>query len=204
MGAQCREEVAALKGLAQRVRAELEVSASRAYAQQIPLSWVGQYICQEAVEQVLQGAQAVLRELGLEDAKLLQIPAEELSPLWTKRLQASQTSSWRGAPEVVELQYATIRDVASAAYTAMKQQARNSHLLQFGPPPGVAELPALASLEKSKSLPIPFILEGNPATVQDKRYQRYMSHVAARRRRPGARSTWCHVPPDTARPDLYT
>ena len=63
--------------------------------------------------------------------------------------------------------------------------------------------PALSSLEKSKTLPMPFIRTGNPATVLEHRYRTYVSHTAARRRVPGPRATSCVLPSDTLRPELY-
>lgn len=186
------------------IRRELEVAATRMIAQQVPLPWVGQYICQEAVEQVLVGAVGVLHELGLQDATLLRVPPAELAPLWVERIRGALDVSWRAPPQVVQLQYDTIAAVAGCAHAMIKQSARYRHFLQYGPPPGVAELPALASSEKAKTLPMPFTLRGNPATEQDKRFQAYMSHMRALQRRPGARSTGCQRPPDTERPELYT
>jgi hypothetical protein len=189
--------------LATGIRLDLEATATRMYAQSTPLPWVAMYICQEAVQQVLIGAREVLRELQLEDAELMKIPPEELSPLWVKYLTANQNASWRAAPQVVELQYLTIQDVAAAVYAAVRQGAWNRHFLQYGPAPGVPEYPALASLEKSKSLPMPFVFTGNPATVLCERYRAYSSHTAARRRIPGPRATSCVLPSDTTHPALY-
>lgn len=189
---------------AQGIRQELEIAAKRMFAQQVQLPWVAQYICQDAVEQVLVGAVGVLHELGLDDATLLQVPPAELSPLWIERIRGFLDTSWRAAPQVVQLQYDTIAAVSGCAHAMIKQSARYRHFLQYGPPPGVAELPALASLEKAKTLPMPFALRGNPATQQDKRFEAYMSHMRALQRHPGARATWCELPPDTARPELYT
>ena len=192
-----------MTALATKIRTDLEVAATRMYAQQTPLPWVGQYICQEAVEHVLHGAVAVLHELGLEDATLLNVAASELSPLWIANLQSSYNVSWRGAPKVVQLQYDTIKAVAGSAHAAIKQGSRNRHFQQYGPPPGVVEFPALSSLEKAKTLPMPFTFAGNPATTADKRFQAYMSHMAAQQRSPGARSAWHRLPSDTSKPALY-
>lgn len=199
----CTERKVAMTALATKIRADLEVAATRMYAQRIPLAWVSQYICQEAIEHVLHGAVAVLHELGLEDATLLNVAASELSPLWLANLRASLDESWRGAPKVVQLQYDTIKAVAGSAHAAIKQGSRNRHFLQYGPPPGVVEFPALASLEKAKAVSMPFTFAGNPATTADKRFQAYMSHTAAQQRRPGPRSTWRRLPPDTSEPALY-
>lgn len=189
--------------LANAIREELEATATRMYAQSTPLPWVAMYICQEAVQQVLAGAREVLRELELEDAQLFNIPAEELSPLWVKYLIANRNVSWRAAPHVIELQYQTIQDVAGAVYAAVRQAAKNYHYQQWGAPPGVPEYPALSSVEKTKTLPMPFIRTGNPATVLAHRYRAYISHTTARRRVPGPRATSCVLPSDTVRPELY-
>jgi hypothetical protein len=199
----CAEREAAITALAAEIRAELEVAASRMFAQRKPLPWVSQYICQDAVEQALRGAVGVLRELGLEGAALLDIPAEELSPLWTVHLRASLDESRRGAPRVAQLQYDTIKALAGSAHAAIKQGSRHRHFLQYGPPTGVAEFPALVSLEKAKTLPMPLALAGHSAAAGT-RFQAYASHAAAQRRKPSARSTWRQLPPDTSSPSLYT
>ena len=196
---------AATARLTTQIREQLQVSASRMYAQQLPLPWVGVYICQEAIQQVICGARQVLSELGYGQESLLNMSADELSPLWTQHLQASLDASRRGAPHVLELQYATIQDVAGAAHAALKQQVRNRYFMSNGAPPGLSTFPQLASEEKSKSLPMPFILTGNPRVTQQKEYQKYMSHVLARRRLPAARSySRCVLESDTVRPELYT
>lgn len=196
---------AATARLTTQIREQLQVTATRMYAQQRPLSWVGMYICQEAIQQVICGARRVLNELGYGDDSLLNMSADELSPLWTQHLQASLDTSRRGAPHVLELQYATIQDVAGAAHAANRQNVRNRNFMSNGAPPGLSTFPMLSSGEKSKSLPMPFVLTGNPRVTQQKEYQKYMSHVLARRRLPAARSyTRCVIESDTVRPELYT
>lgn len=199
------DKKAATVKLATRIREQLEETARRMYAQQIPLRWVALYICQEAIEQVLCGARQVLVELKYDEETLLNIPPEDLSPLWTQHLQANSDASSRGAPHVLELQYATIKDVAGAAHAAIKQKSRNTFFAINGAPPGLAAFPMLASEQKAKTLPIPFILSGNPRTTQQKEYQKYMSHVLARRRLPGPRTySACELESDVLRPELYT
>jgi hypothetical protein len=197
-------EKASIVQLASAIREELELVSSRMYAQRISLPWLPMYICQDAIEQVLCGARQVLGELELHQTSLSQIPADELTPFWIKRIRAFLTESKRAAPRVVELQFMTIRDIAMSIYSAIKQRARNAHFLQYGPPPGVSEFPALSSLGKSKTLAVPWILAGNPRISQEKEYQRFMSHVIARRRVPGARAATCIFQSDTERPELYT
>uniref|UniRef100_A0A6C0C002 Uncharacterized protein n=1 Tax=viral metagenome TaxID=1070528 RepID=A0A6C0C002_9ZZZZ len=196
---------AATDRLTMQIREQLQLIASRMYAQQIPLPWVAMYICQEAIEQVICGARRVLNELGYGDDSLLHMSADELTPLWTQHLQASLDASRRAAPHVLELQYATIQDVAGSAHAALKQKVRNRYFMSNGAAPGLATFPMLSSEEKSKSLPMPFILTGNPRVTQQKEYVKYMSHIQARRRLPSARSyAGCILAPDTTRPELYT
>ena len=181
----------------------LQEAAARIFVQQKPLPWVIAYISQGAIEQVLEGTTAVLHELGFATASLIQIPPEELAAFWLERLYGLLNVSWREAPKFERLQYDTIRALASSAYAMVKQGARYERFLRCGPPPGVAELPVLASDQKAKTLPLPFTLRGNPATQEDNRFEQYVSHMRTLRRRPGARSLGCVLPSDTARPALY-
>ena len=104
-----QEQRVATTRLTTQIREQLELVASRMYAQQIPLPWVAMYICQEAIEQVFFRARQVLGELGYGEESLFNMSAEELSLLWTQYLQASLDTSHRGAPHILELQYATIQ-----------------------------------------------------------------------------------------------
>ena len=193
-----------LRALATRIREELEITASRMHRQHAPPPWVATYICQDAVEQVLCGVHGVLRELKLTEATLLQIPGHELAPHWIHFLQSANGTSHRSAPHIVDLQHNTIRAVAAAAHAAVKQRSRNQHFSQFGAPQGVAAFPALASLEKSKLLPQPLALSGNPAVLSQMRYQQYISGTTANRRKPNARSLGGRaLPADTTSPELY-
>ena len=200
-----RDTQAATTRLTTQIREQLQLTTSRMYAQHLPLPWVGMYICQDAIQQVICGARQVLNELGYGNDSLLHMSADELSPLWTQHLQAYLDASRRGAPHILELQYATIQDVAGAAHAAIKQNVRNRYFMSNGAPPGLSTFPILSSQEKSKSLPMPFMLTGNPRVTQQKEYQKYMSYVLARRRLPAARShASCVLESDTVRPELYT
>jgi hypothetical protein len=173
-------------------------------AQRARLPWLSAYLSEDGIHEALVGATHVLRELGVEDAQFDSIPAEELAPAWTKQIGAYLDVSWRAAPDIAELQRSTMRELAVSVYALLQQRVRHRQFLAVGAPAGVSEFPAVASHEKTKTLPLPLLCAGNPATVLDKRYQAYLSHVSARRRKPGARSSWCALPPDTARPALYS
>ena len=191
-----------LQKLATGIREELEITSILIGAR-ILLSWLPMYICQEAIEQVLSGASQVLRELDLPFVSLLRIPPEELAPCWRKHIQAFSNESKRAQPHIIELQYTTIRDVATCVYSAIKQRTRNSQFLQSGPPPGITDFPVLSSLG-SKTVPVSWALVGNPRVSQDDEFKKFMSHVVARRRPPAARTATRDLPQDTSAPFLYT
>jgi len=199
------EDPRSISEMATRIRLLLEKSAGRAYAQRGPLEWVRMYLCQEAVEHVLEGVLGVLRSMDHieEAAKFIEIPTEELCPYWERQLLAHANVSARAAPDVVELQFETIRDVAGAVQAMSSQRTRAVNLLANGPPAGLRAFPELSTVEKSKTLAIPFAgdrPDGLRASRDD--YLKYTQHVSSCRRVSGARATSCTAP-DTIHPELY-
>jgi hypothetical protein len=191
-----------LSKLASGIRAELEIGSARVPARSL-LPWLSVYIRQDSIEHVLKGAGQVLRELDLPFDSLLRIPAEELAPSWTKQIQTFSTASKREQPQIADLQYLTVRDVAICVHSALKQKSKNARFLQNGPPAGVTDFPVLAYTEKSKTVEVPWEWVGNPRVAQDGEFKKFMSHVVARRRTPGPRAVSCALPPDTSQPLLF-
>ena len=149
--------------------------------QSVPL-WLLQLSCTPAVERTLERARCALRELGVPDGVMDDVPPNQVAISWTNVIQtnADPVSSGVTRPDIVDLQNLVVRDLAASVYHAWVQRKRNLHLWDNGAPVGMQTFPVMASSEKVKDREVAW---GLRSQVRPGLFREYMSNQRAMRRR---------------------